>query len=656
LIDHVAKKCSVLSKDEREDFLARYQQSRPAQPRRANGEAVEAVASTSAPDVSALNTLAEVSRQHSHMRSSPTRDSSQATQPAESSTFLDQLRENVSDGYPQAMSPEAAVKASLGNLIPDSNDRKVTSAAGPSTTPAGAQQDTPTSNVTVGSASAALQMTALSALDPMLEHYTNLPITLVEYAVPTRAQPVNDPKRSMSTFSVAASPQKKVRGAFSEPRRLQVRNVRSKGACMRCRMLKKCCGEEDPCTECSKLENARLWKGACIRVRLTELFTVYQSCLFRVVAHHAEQVVKQPGQHQIMTGRLEITHFPDSLIYLTAPWITTTAGVVLLNNESDTVSDRMKGYIFKVLARNNDTKDSVFQVSRFIHFTLRHATDMCDGSQVRNSYQSKYRACSLTQIQDSLLAKALELWVCTYLMTNKQSNLQAYINLTEPPTEGAIVIAESEGHQREDISKSTNPYSMEIINKQLNSAAERRAGLLSKSIMKELEHQLIARKQSNKAELFITALLLLLAAERICCFIKRYDTVVAPTKPATATGGPNIDPALAPLVDFNNTPLEQTNGRTRWPLEKGPEHFWQQGEQFSNVLTSMLKLRLVTPKMVIEEDGYIYARVEEEAEVKGWLNDLLLTMEKLEGARQKPFDADDESFWELKWASKPFLS
>jgi hypothetical protein len=186
---------------------------------------------------------------------------------------------------------------------------------------------------------------------------------------------------------VTANAQKKVRGAFSEPRRLQVRNVRSKGACMRCRMLKKCCGEEDPCAECSKLENARLWKGACIRVRLTELFTVYQSCLFRVVSHHAEQVVKQPGQYQVMTGRLEVTHFPDSLVYLTTPWITTTAGVVLLNNESDTVSDRMKGYIFKVLTRNHDAEISAFQVSHHINHTLRFATDLCDGSQVRNLCQ-----------------------------------------------------------------------------------------------------------------------------------------------------------------------------------------------------------------------------------------------------------------------------
>jgi hypothetical protein len=151
-------------------------------------------------------------------------------------------------------------------------------------------------------------------------------------------------------------------------------------------------------------------------------------------------------------------------------------------------------------------------------------------------------------------------------------------------------------------------------------------------------------------------LILLLAAERICCFIKRYEAGIAPTKPMTTTEGPNIDPALAPLVDFNNTPVDQNTDRARWPLEKGPEHWWQQGEQFSNVLTSMLKLRLITPGMVIKEDGYICAREEEDVQVKTWFDNLLLTVEKLEGARQKPFDADDEKFWELKWASKPLLS
>ncbi len=310
LIDHVARKCSVLSQEERDDFLARYHQSRPAQSRRTNGEAGEAVASTSVPDVSALNTLAEVSRQHSHIRSSPTRDTSQAGQPVENNTILDQLREH---GFPQRMSPEAAVKASLSNLVSDNNDGNVASAAAPSTMPAGAQQDIPTSNATTGSTSASLQMTALSALDPMLEHYATVPITLVDYAVPTRAQHVNDPKPNV-----------------------------------------------------------------------------------RVVSHHAEQLVKQPGQYHVMTGRLEVTHFPDSFVYLTAPWITTTADVVLLNNESDTVSDRMKGYIFKVLSRITDAESSAFQVSHFIRHTLRFAIGLCDGSQVRSLCPITLRCISLT--------------------------------------------------------------------------------------------------------------------------------------------------------------------------------------------------------------------------------------------------------------------
>ena len=123
-----------------------------------------------------------------------------------------------------------------------------------------------------------------------------------------------------------------------------------------------------------------------------------------------------------------------------------------------------------------------------------------------------------------------------------------------------------------------------------------------------------------------------------------------------ATGGSNVDPSLAPLVDFNNASPERDDSQTAWPLDRGPEHFWQQGEQFSSVIALMLKLRLVTPKMVVGEDGFIHARETEDDDLKEWLEGLKLTSHQLEAARQKPFDAEDNDFWELKWACKPFLA
>jgi hypothetical protein len=99
--------------------------------------------------------------------------------------------------------------------------------------------------------------------------------------------------------------------------------------------------------------------------------------------------------------------------------------------------------------------------------------------------------------------------------------------------------------------------------------------------------------------------------------------------------------------------LEQYDG---WPLVAAPEYYWQQGEQFSSVLTMMLRQRLVTPKMFVGQDGFLHARGEEDEELKTWFEGLKLTNTQLQAAKQKPFDADDEEVWELKWACKPLLA
>ena len=403
LIDHVARKCTVVTLEEREDFMNRYNANRSSLPRKSNAAGLDPSLPAVTPDVSALNALAEASRQHGHLRTSPTRETSQTAQASlDTSSMLEQLQQHAQSAI--AYGAEALFLLFLHVALTSHIDAdNGTSTSNTQATLANVNQ-TPNRDASSSSAPntmltqpSALQITALSALDPMLEHFTNGSVPLVDYAIPpvSQAQPEpgpSVPNANAPTFVGVA--QKKVRGAFSEPRRMEVRNVRQKGACLRCRMLKKSCGEEDPCRECSKLENARLWKSACIRVRLTELFTIYQASLFRVTAHQAEQAVKVSGEFQPMAGRLEVTHFPESGVYLALPWIMTMRNVVLLSNESDSVSDKMKGYIFKILAGMQDNTISTFAISHFTQHTLNWATQSCDGSQV--SKRESFKTFKLT--------------------------------------------------------------------------------------------------------------------------------------------------------------------------------------------------------------------------------------------------------------------
>lgn len=80
------------------------------------------------------------------------------------------------------------------------------------------------------------------------------------------------------------------RSQFNDARRKEVQEIRKEGACMRCRMLKKPCSKGTPCKTCENVESARLWKGACVRKRLADVFTLWSTGLF-----HAKAKIEVPA-------------------------------------------------------------------------------------------------------------------------------------------------------------------------------------------------------------------------------------------------------------------------------------------------------------------------------------------------------------------------
>lgn len=95
---------------------------------------------------------------------------------------------------------------------------------------------------------------------------------------PIAANP-NTPQRELSAEfgNGAKSSRPKVRGRFSAVRRKEVQEVRKRGACIRCRMLKKPCSGESPCSTCRNVESARLWKQPCIRTRIADELQLYSA-------------------------------------------------------------------------------------------------------------------------------------------------------------------------------------------------------------------------------------------------------------------------------------------------------------------------------------------------------------------------------------------
>jgi hypothetical protein len=147
-----------------------------------------------------------------------------------------------------------------------------------------------------------------SIVDPLLQENAREPAPMADQSL---NKPTGYPRPvTMLSPGLGANTKARLamkRGRFSDVRRREVSEVRKRGACIRCRMLKKPvsvtawfldlqafgispryyeqvvdfkqCSGDTPCLTCANVEAARLWKTPCIRTRITEVFELYSAGL-----------------------------------------------------------------------------------------------------------------------------------------------------------------------------------------------------------------------------------------------------------------------------------------------------------------------------------------------------------------------------------------
>lgn len=109
----------------------------------------------------------------------------------------------------------------------------------------------------------------------------------------------------------------KARSKFSDNRRKQVQEIRKRGACIRCRMLKKPCSEGTPCNACKVLGSARLWKGSCLRTRLADEFTLWSVGRFNSEAKTAVASAFQGLEAPPTKASIEVRLLSNSGMHMT---------------------------------------------------------------------------------------------------------------------------------------------------------------------------------------------------------------------------------------------------------------------------------------------------------------------------------------------------
>ena len=471
----------------------------------------------------------------------------------------------------------------------------------------------------------------------------------------------------------------KVRGRFTDSRRKEVQEVRKRGACIRCRMLKKPCSGESPCSTCLNVESARLWKQPCIRTRVADEFDLYAAGLHSVLAFHQTNQVKLLKGFQNVDQKIVVSHFPDFSI--SAVFASLESTIPAGSDQPDQLnghSDLVKPSGSSCMIDTNAGIDMVGEMQKYMQKLVPHFIKAESSSFIRMTLQQAY-AMSGGEKPDNLISNILELWIATAILTESQLKF----NLARPRMAAG---------QPEDAASNpafdqiTDPDSIACIDAQLRSVVEKRAVLCAKFVMNELERRLLQRQQANPFETFIVAVLLLSCTERMCWLFKTWEIsetdqlfsnepisangqtsnpLADSVHPSTPTGAPG-----SPTLPLGHPPLPPS---ARWPLDKPPHHYYQKGERFSDIVQMLLRMRGVPPKtntqlsIIVNSSGLsqpgenILQAIAPSAgsiaqsdmtAAQEWFHALGISIEEIHRRRESRWVREDCRSWEGKFVSK----
>ncbi|PKY07578.1 hypothetical protein P168DRAFT_231404 [Aspergillus campestris IBT 28561] len=459
---------------------------------------------------------------------------------------------------------------------------------------------------------------SLQEHDPTLTAATQRAAT---FPRPIAMNPNSQAKGFVNEFGNSTKPTKpKVRGRFSAARRREVQEVRKRGACIRCRMLKKPCSGDSPCTTCASVESARLWKHPCIRTRIAEEFELYSANLHATLAYHDVSSIRNQVTFEHYAGRIEVTHFEESMVYVTFSGLqghkppSSTLDPQLQGLGDDT---QFQGPLSELYLLDSDADDLPGNLETYIKKTAPFFYERETSEFMRPTL---LLAAELsTQKKDTLLERVLELWVATHILVDSELRWKTFYNPTLPPT-SMHSLAQPSDDGRMPIDEVSNPESYALLCCQLRAATEKRASQLSKSVMNDLERRLLQRQQSGWFETFLVSIVLLNCVERTCWLFRSWE-----------------GEAFA----------------QRWPLDKRPPYYASQGDRFSDILHMLLKMRSLPPKATPRPDTGVLKAVDlSDENAARWFDMIKVTPQYLEQRQNADFDPNDSRSLDLRYGAK----
>lgn len=520
---------------------------------------------------SALDTLAEVSRQHLdlsrqrlHGDNAGPLNHDPSLESHEMENWMIQLRDQLAEAnqahddrlqtttqQPQADSNPLVEAASAANQLNLSLERFV--------------DDTQVPPIAGGAISRNVQ----SNLDPALhtQDSDDTQSSIIEQQMPPPPAPAMS-MRSFSTqygtadghhYGLLARPLKikSHRTKFSAERRKEVGSMRKLGACLRCRMLKKPCSGETPCATCSAIGIPRLWQATCIRTRVADEFSLYNTSYFFAKARDKVNALIGSTAVEKSGGQIEVSFFNNEEgTRLTLPAFQTCGG-----------SAPQRLYALQV-----DTQDAIKAVETYLFAEQSCFVEAETNSLVRTTLDNLRDLTSARS--DPLASQTIMLYSASLILNGAKSSSWRLAHVM--PGAG------SNAPKRVDIDSARSDFP--LLRAQMLDAVERSASMMIKQVCHELERRLLARATSTPMVTFLVTVLLLNCVERMSLLFRSFDT-------RSDTKGPNSG---------QETMIASAGAPTDWPLTRPPSAYFKQGAAFSELLILLLRMRSLPPRTMLK--------------------------------------------------------
>ena len=325
-----------------------------------------------------------------------------------------------------------------------------------------------------------------------LEQVAYRPIVMGSEQNPVQAASLTGAFSAEPGDGVRHNGKQKVRGAFSGARRVEVQEIRKQGACIRCKILKKSCSLGTPCRACASVDSARVWKQPCSRRRLVQEMDMFGAGLHHTLMNHKLDLEKAQFEFRPSSVQIEASHHPEVSIFASFPVNEgSTPAISQIDPGLDNQLSHETVYQLdtdnidigaKIEAYARQMRDVFFEhePSNFMRVTLGSAADALT---------------HLDEKESRLLLDVMDLWCMVHILVDHEVKW--------------VLTQRTNTHTSPDSLPTVNDRSWRLINSQLSAAVEKKACLLTRSVLQVLETRLQSPKARRSFELFLVGIIIL---------------------------------------------------------------------------------------------------------------------------------------------------